>query len=97
MNNLCVLGFDNLVQDSKGKSEVALQKIPGIEDAIRKAQQMTTNAKEALAGADDHTHAAEVLQSAEGTKEVHSIINVNYAHHILRFSNIIKDILILGG
>lgn len=77
----CVLGFDSQVQDSKGKAEEALTTVPMIEKTIRQAQNMTTNAKEALAGAGDHEqNSKKLLESAESISQVDKLNNIIVIH-----------------
>lgn len=65
--------FDSQVQESRGKAQDALSKIPEIEQRISEARQKTTNAQEALAGAGTYAQTAkDQLEFAEKTDKVNT-------------------------
>ncbi|ESP04836.1 hypothetical protein LOTGIDRAFT_211656 [Lottia gigantea] len=63
-------GFDELVQESKGKANDALTKIPDIERTIKEAEDTTKEAQNALSGAElDAQEAYRLAQEAQSTAE----------------------------
>ncbi|KAH3798034.1 laminin subunit gamma-1-like [Dreissena polymorpha] len=61
-----LLGFNQVVQDSRGKAEDALEKVPEIEANIREAEARTQEARDALSGAgSDAAEALRIAQEAE--------------------------------
>ncbi|WAR30636.1 LAMC1-like protein [Mya arenaria] len=61
-----LLGFNQVVQESRGKAEEALERVPEIEAHIREAEARTDEAREALSGAEnDAEMALRIAQEAE--------------------------------
>ncbi|KAL3871372.1 hypothetical protein ACJMK2_039377 [Sinanodonta woodiana] len=63
-------GFNQLVKESKGKADDALEKAGEIEDKIEEAEKLTLEAKNALSGAEsDANNALSIAQQAQKTAE----------------------------
>ncbi|KAG8188781.1 hypothetical protein JTE90_009175 [Oedothorax gibbosus] len=63
-------GFDKLIQESKGRADEALKRIPEIEQVIGEAEEKTRSAEDALRGAEkDATESKDEAQTAEQKAE----------------------------
>lgn len=65
-----LLGFNQVVQDSKGKADEALTRVPDIEELIKEAESRTQDARDALSGAEkDANDALSIAEQAENTAQ----------------------------
>ena len=63
-------GFNQVVQESKGKADDALKRVPDIEALIEEAERQTQEARDALSGAEkDANDALSIAEQAENTAQ----------------------------
>ena len=87
--NSVFLGFNQVVQDSKGKADDALTRVPEIEALIEEAESRTQEASDALSGAEkDANDALRIAEQAESNaqdaSEVSSIYDMSSADDLLQ-------------
>lgn len=71
-----VVGFNKQVEESKGKAQDAIQKIPDIENLIKRAENKTQEARDALSGAEsDANEALSLAQLAQVTATNASMVS----------------------
>ena len=77
-----------MVQNSRGKAEDALKKVPDIEDSITEAERKTEEARDALSGAEnDANDALSIAEMAEKTAQNASDVSYvnDWLYHISFF------------
>ena len=76
----CVFpGFNQVVQDSKGKADDALTRVPEIEALIEEAESRTQEASDALSGAEkDANDALRIAEQAESNAQDASVVSRIY-------------------
>ena len=63
-------GFNQVVQESKGKADDALMRVPDITALIEEAESQTQEARDALSGAEkDANDALSIAEQAENTAQ----------------------------
>lgn len=71
-----VVGFNKQVEESKGKAQDAIKKIPDIENLIKRAENKTQEARDALSGAEsDANEALSLAQLAQVTATNASMVS----------------------
>lgn len=72
-----VVGFNKQVEESKGKAQDAIKKIPDIENLIKRAENKTQEARDALSGAEsDANEALSLAQLAQVTATNASMVKL---------------------
>lgn len=85
-----LIGFNKQVEDSKGKAEDAIKKIPDIENLIKRAENKTQEARDSLSGAEsDANEALSLAQLAQVTAiNASDVRTVHNNMHRSLFSNV---------
>ena len=79
MLNCVFPGFNQVVQDSKGKADDALTRVPEIEALIEEAESRTQEASDALSGAEkDANDALRIAEQAESNAQDASEVSSIY-------------------